>query len=357
MLLASLLLRASTTGSEHKHIPVEMPRLESSVSGWTRLKTDLTAIVSPATGSVAVRASIVKSILLRSVRIGPSADSSARSIPVLPLRIRPAFVVLNVLDLIFLGVLGFHPSGQAWIRLNDKVLHFICFFFATALFYMIWDVDESARGSWLWRNASLILTFATCFIVGGIGSEIVQSLLPYKQFQLGDIIANLFGSSLGLFFSYHIELSYRARREIERLYAPLDIEDYGDLDDEEGSEDNTASANKRPKPARDEPRNSSTAALSAASSKKKVHFGNDIWDDSVEFQSSRASSPASQAQASRQHSSSTYPPTAHASNPSGASADPSTHPRRKPEELFTIDDDDDGDNDPTESPWKDAARS
>ena len=168
-----------------------------------------------------------------------------------------------------------HPRAQDYVPfINDKVLHFVCFFFATALFYVIWDVDEvsgadlifsqkrsafdlcdnlsftifylsslilkSARRIWFWRHAALYFSFITCFAVGGIGSEIVQSLLPYKTFQIGDVIANLAGSALGLFFSYHAEARYRTRREIERLYQPLDVEDYGDgdfdLEDEEDEE-------------------------------------------------------------------------------------------------------------------------
>lgn len=46
----------------------------------------------------------------------------------------------------------------------------------------------------------------------------------YKTFQLGDILANLAGSSIGLYCAYHIEREYRARREIVSLYAPLDAD-------------------------------------------------------------------------------------------------------------------------------------
>lgn len=51
-------------------------------------------------------------------------------------------------------------------------------FQATGLFYCIWDVDEPARRVWFWRHIALILTWITCFAAGGLGSEIVQSLLP-----------------------------------------------------------------------------------------------------------------------------------------------------------------------------------
>lgn len=36
----------------------------------------------------------------------------------------------------------FHPRGQDYVPINDKLLHFICFLLATGLFYFIWDVDE-----------------------------------------------------------------------------------------------------------------------------------------------------------------------------------------------------------------------
>ncbi|KAI3475893.1 hypothetical protein L1887_62653 [Cichorium endivia] len=152
------------------------------------------------------------------------------------------------------------------------------------MFYMIWDVDEPARTSYLWRNASLILSAITCLLVGGIGSEIVQSLLPYKQFQIGDIVANLLGSSLGLWFSYHLEKRYRARRELERLYAPLDIEDYGDLlDDEDDGADLDPTPN---------PRSSLKTSSSTAGANKKTRFAADVWDDSLDIDNLPARGPA-----------------------------------------------------------------
>lgn len=314
-----------------------MPRLETT-SGWSRFKDDVAALFSPRTGSIGNRASILKSLLLRSVRLTLSSSTSS-SAPLLPLRIRPAFVILNVLDLIFLGILGFHPRGQTWIRLNDKIVHFVCFFLATAMFYMIWDVDEPARASYVWRNASLILTGLTCFLVGGIGSEIVQSLLPYKQFQIGDIIANLLGSSLGLFFSYHLEKRYRARRELERLYAPLDIEDYGDLDydhHDDGFED--ADDPQRPGVPKSSLRQSSSSSGGARrerANKKKARF-DDVWDDSVEFQAM----PSHSSSAAKRESATT-PLGEPASSNGGKAA-----PRR--EDLFSINDDDEDDDEDDE---------
>lgn len=192
------------------------------------------------------RKDVFRQLMLRSVRLHLKRSNSRAEDEeqldgfrggVLPLRIRPAFVVLNILALIVLAVLGFHPKSGSFVPINDKLLHFICFFFATGLFYFIWDVDEPARRVWIWRHAALILTWFVCFVAGGLGSEIVQSALPYKTFQWGDVLSNLLGSALGLFVSYHAERRHRLRREIARLYEPLDQELYGDEEEEDDLND------------------------------------------------------------------------------------------------------------------------
>lgn len=132
--------------------------------------------------------------------------------------------------MLILALLGFTNLSRS-LPLNDKILHFLCFCFATAVFYFIIDVEEDARRIWFWRHSGLIFTAFTCFFCGGILSEFVQALLPYKEFQIGDLVANLFGSSVGLFIAYHLERYYRHRKEIGRLYRPLntslsELEDY-----------------------------------------------------------------------------------------------------------------------------------
>ncbi|KAH9935689.1 uncharacterized protein B0H18DRAFT_420511 [Fomitopsis serialis] len=132
--------------------------------------------------------------------------------------------------MLILAFLGFTNAAHG-LPINDKLLHFFCLSLATGVFYFIFDVEEDARRVWFWRSAPLIFTGITCFFLGGIVSEFVQSLLPvrYKQFQIGDVAANLLGSSLGLYIAYHLERYYRNRREISRLYQPLQF----DADEEE----------------------------------------------------------------------------------------------------------------------------
>ena len=93
----------------------------------------------------------------------------------------------------------------------------------------------------IWKYTPLILTVFISNITGGIGSEFIQSLLPvclrsadtqYKTFQLGDILANLMGSCTGLYAAYYMEQRYRARCELQQLYAPLDLENVSEPEDD-----------------------------------------------------------------------------------------------------------------------------
>jgi len=136
--------------------------------------------------------------------------------------------------MLLLALLGFTNVSHS-LPLNDKFLHLTCFCIATGVFYFIFDVEEDARRIWFWRHANLIFTAVVCFFFGGFVSEIVQSMLPHKHFDFGDVAANVVGSTIGLYTSYHIEKHYRSRREIARLYRPLNTDDT--LDPEDYSDD------------------------------------------------------------------------------------------------------------------------
>ncbi|KAF7428276.1 hypothetical protein PC9H_007497 [Pleurotus ostreatus] len=157
----------------------------------------------------------------------------------LPIRLRPWFLVLTTLVMIILAFLGFTNFAHA-LPLNDKILHFVCFMLATGVFYFIFDVEEEARRIWFWRHANMLLTGFICFFCGGIMSEFVQSMLPYKEFQFGDVVANLMGSSVGLYVAYHLEKYYRYRREIARLYRPIETDYSSDDSEDEDSFSMTA---------------------------------------------------------------------------------------------------------------------
>ncbi|KAK0568828.1 hypothetical protein OC861_001521 [Tilletia horrida] len=81
-------------------------------------------------------------------------------------------------------------------------------------------------------------------------------VLQYKTFDFFDIVANMLGSALGLFLAYHAERRYRTRRELERLYQPLDADDedafamdleYGIGEDEDDDDDDDDDEDERSK--------------------------------------------------------------------------------------------------------------
>jgi hypothetical protein len=156
----------------------------------------------------------------------------------MPIRVRLWFILFTCVIMIILALLGFTNSSKAWIPLNHKVLRFTCFTLATGVMYFVVDVDEDARRVWYWRNCSLLFVLFVCFFCGGIVSEFVQAMLiTTKEFKMGDIIANLLGSTVGLAISYHLEKYYRHRREIARLYRPVAPESPGSDSEESTDED------------------------------------------------------------------------------------------------------------------------
>ncbi|KAI0690526.1 hypothetical protein BC835DRAFT_1364162 [Cytidiella melzeri] len=191
----------------------------------------------------------------------------------MPLRLRPWFVLFTSLVMIMLAFLGFTNFAHA-LPINDKLLHFICLMLATGIFYFIFDVEEAARRIWFWRYSPIIFTGVVCFLFGGILSEVVQSLLPYKEFQVGDVVANILGSSLGLYLAYHLERHYRHRREISRLYQPLNPEDGMSSDEEEDLE-----AGLQLLPTRPDTSHATSAHIKTMPTSRLA----DVWDEGEEL--------------------------------------------------------------------------
>ncbi|TFY62646.1 hypothetical protein EVJ58_g3731 [Rhodofomes roseus] len=180
--------------------------------------------------------------------------------------------------MLILAFLGFANASHG-LPINARLLHFFCLCLATGVFYFIFDVEEDARRIWFWRSAPLIFTGVTCFFLGGIVSEFVQSLLPHQEFHIGDIAANLLGSSLGLYVAYHLERYYRHRREISRLYQPLQL-------DPDQEEDEDIEINATPLlPSHFQSgasRNASKSGSTARTDVGKVRLDN-VWDEGEEL--------------------------------------------------------------------------
>lgn len=88
---------------------------------------------------------------------------------------------------------------------SDKALHFIAFFLLTVVFY--WVVDTS-------RRRTLNLTLTVCTAVLGLGSELLQAVLPNgRTFDIFDVVANVAGSLAGVALCtwYHKRMLERRR--------------------------------------------------------------------------------------------------------------------------------------------------
>ncbi|KAK9458930.1 uncharacterized protein V1516DRAFT_681544 [Lipomyces oligophaga] len=118
------------------------------------------------------------------------------------MRIRKGFAVAFIAIAVVMAYLGFTPISLP----NDKFLHFIFFFLLTTVFY--WIVDTS-------RRRLINVTTIVCIVIGGIGSEFLQTLVPTRTFDPYDIVANVAGASLSLLGSswYHKRMLDRKRAQ------------------------------------------------------------------------------------------------------------------------------------------------
>ncbi|KAK1922952.1 hypothetical protein DB88DRAFT_440618 [Papiliotrema laurentii] len=149
-----------------------------------------------------------------------AAEWLERSYPIrdYPLNIRPGMLFVTAAWLILLGILGMAPLPE--LPVNDKALHFLGMGFATFLLYFTIEVPEGpARRVWYIRRAPLLLASAFGF---------------WKQFQWGDILANLVGSALFLYAAHLLHLRFRKRAELSSLYQPLSIHNSSTYRDAQG---------------------------------------------------------------------------------------------------------------------------
>ena len=92
------------------------------------------------------------------------------------------------------------------IQPNDKFLHLVTFFLVTLAFYWVFDTS---------RRRAVHLTLLFCTLGLGIGSEVLQGILPNdRPFDPFDAIANIVGSlgAVGLCGYYHRRMLERRRK-------------------------------------------------------------------------------------------------------------------------------------------------
>lgn len=146
------------------------------------------------------------------------------------MRVRKLNLVVFVVALVVAAYLGFADLALP----SDKVVHLAVFFVLTVLFYWLFDTQSTRTV----RN----LTLVVCTLAGGIGSEFVQGLLPYRTFDPIDILANVIGSLLALVLStiYHkklLENRRKLRYEQLRNSIPPDTDDVNfDMDVERSND-------------------------------------------------------------------------------------------------------------------------
>jgi len=147
------------------------------------------------------------------------------------MRIRKPFALAFALVLVLCALLGFAPSSSspsaALPAHSDKALHAAAFFLTTLFFY--WILDTTRR-----RVAQL--TFATCTLGLGVGSEVVQGWLPiHRPFDPYDILANFVGSALALSACTWYHKRMLERRRAARGYAAVvGIDDNDDGNPQDG---------------------------------------------------------------------------------------------------------------------------
>ena len=119
------------------------------------------------------------------------------------MRIRKINCFVFVALLVIAAYLGF---ADVQVQ-NDKLVHFTVFFILTTMFYWLFDA-QSTRTI---RN----LTVVVCTLGGGVISEFIQGLLPYRTFDLWDIACNVGGSLLAVVLSvvYHKKILEKKRQQ------------------------------------------------------------------------------------------------------------------------------------------------
>ncbi|KAL1857833.1 hypothetical protein Plec18167_001765 [Paecilomyces lecythidis] len=124
-----------------------------------------------------------------------------------------AFAVLILLSA-YIGLLPHSTPSEdgsgftvpAHLQPSDKVLHLVTFFLLSLIFYWILDTT---------RRRNLHLTLLVCTLGLGVGSEIIQGLLPNdRAFDPFDVVANIVGSlgAVGLCSWYHKRMLERRRK-------------------------------------------------------------------------------------------------------------------------------------------------
>ncbi|KAG4093534.1 hypothetical protein H8356DRAFT_1697044 [Neocallimastix lanati (nom. inval.)] len=128
------------------------------------------------------------------------------------MKIRYSVAILTGIFLLYCAYLGFAPRD--WVKLpkfidgHDQILHCIIFFIVTTLLNFILIIQRSFL---YWAGVFIGM------IAWSVISEGIQSLFPYKIFDVGDIIGNLIGTTLSSVLILSIRcIKYRMKNKISQ---------------------------------------------------------------------------------------------------------------------------------------------
>jgi VanZ family protein len=85
------------------------------------------------------------------------------------------------------------------IIFQDKLIHFVIFFILSYLSLGL-GIREKKE---VWRKKRLWINFLLIALLPSIGLETAQHLIPFRSFDLNDLIVNLLGIFSGLFAYFY----------------------------------------------------------------------------------------------------------------------------------------------------------
>jgi len=101
-----------------------------------------------------------------------------------------------------------HPSpdiGPDW-TFKDKMLHFTAYALLGALFLRAFKTTR------IKHHLKLIFTLSVLFsALYGISDEIHQSFVPYRTADYRDVLADIFGSIVGVYIFYQITIGKKSK--------------------------------------------------------------------------------------------------------------------------------------------------
>jgi len=104
-----------------------------------------------------------------------------------------------------IGVLSVIPSPERVVSVSDKFAHFVAYFITASLCYCAFKREK----------LSFLVFLGIAVFLYGIAIEVVQYFLPYRDFSVGDIIAN--ASGIGSFFVIWGVYSRTIKQKSEKL--------------------------------------------------------------------------------------------------------------------------------------------